>query len=1109
LAQEINMKILAAGFACLMSSLTLLGADVPIANPSFESGGELPASWQIKGVAVLDQEEKIDGKQSLKLTRDPVTLPDTQATSEKFKVEKGIYEISGAMKGDLYAQDASFNAMLSIAFLDSNSKEIEKKTVTYLCGKNAWKIFKERVPCPDKAVKARLILDINKTHGSVWLDNLKLSYLGKASSDSSCRIVFKSSNLGFMFLPDEAPVIQMNVESEEPLPGTSMDFTWELCDYWGETFCQAQSGKLASGGKNAKGRNIYSATLDLKALSPKIGPYYEIRMSIPMGDGKMLKEKMSFAVLPEAETFKYDPMDIPFGAHTWNATVYEYFPLSARLGLRRCLTFWMYPKEAPYEPKYDEGYAYDSRLGWPKKFGMLPYGALYPAMDNEHYKVSPYSEEALRIGVRKSIEKYRSKGLWAFQIGNEPPFWDLEKVKDDVNTYRIVYEEIKKVDPTVVAIGSAIGPSEEFFKAGFQAYQDVYNVHAYSDLGELRSAMARYRELFAKYGGKKPIWSTEIGSKSQGLTRHEIAKDIVRKAVCFFADGGEYFTWFATGGMPDPDGKRTGTYSDSMDLFAAKYNMHLPRIDAVAYYHLINSMCDKKFVKEIQDTSGVSEFLFKNKKGNCLAVLWNTKGTADICLDLPDVNDVQIKYLDGRNIKINAAGKGVNIRVGEDPVLVLFDSGEIMHDKINLNPSAKIAALPDYLVQGANSQIVIKTDAAEERIPALAGPFQFDISPGEKKKLGDGMNEISYKVKTPESCNAQAVAFRASLEGNKDCGATEMLIRIPVKSRVSFELNPVAASNGKPAVELTLSNNSPKPETMKYSLEISDEIPMSKGSFDLQAASPSNAYFKDSADGTVSLEPGEKKKIVLPLENTDRLTIYRVKTTVYDSSGNMAVKTRSFGGFAKVAKAKSEIKIDGNLDEADWKGAGTLSLNEERQVCLVFPEKYKWTGPGNLSGTLRMLWDEKYLYVAVEVADDKFVNPKSDSQMWNQDGLQFLFDPYRKEEEKKGRYDYSMGLGQKGPQAWCHLSADAGTHTGEITDMKIALKRLDENSGNIVYEVAIPWARIAPFKPSAGMNLGMSMIINEDDGPGRSAFMGWFSGVHLKEVNLVGDLILE
>jgi hypothetical protein len=56
--------------------------------------------------------------------------------------------------------------------------------------------------------------------------------------------------------------------------------------------------------------------------------------------------------------------------------------------------------------------------------------------------------------------------------------------------------------------------------------------------------------------------------------------------------------------------------------------------------------------------------------------------------------------------------------------------------------------------------------------------------------------------------------------------------------------------------------------------------------------------------------------------------------------------------------------------------------------------------------------------------------------------------------------------------------------------------------------VAIPWAQLAPFQPAAGANLGMTMILNEDDGDGRAGFMGWFSGAHSKQLDLVGDLVL-
>ena len=58
---------------------------------------------------------------------------------------------------------------------------------------------------------------------------------------------------------------------------------------------------------------------------------------------------------------------------------------------------------------------------------------------------------------------------------------------------------------------------------------------------------------------------------------------------------------------------------------------------------------------------------------------------------------------------------------------------------------------------------------------------------------------------------------------------------------------------------------------------------------------------------------------------------------------------------------------------------------------------------------------------------------------------------------------------------------------------RIAAKPLPGSAGGRRYEVAIPWAQLAPFQPAAGANLGMTMILNEDDGDGRAGFMGWFS----------------
>jgi hypothetical protein len=49
---------------------------------------------------------------------------------------------------------------------------------------------------------------------------------------------------------------------------------------------------------------------------------------------------------------------------------------------------------------------------------------------------------------------------------------------------------------------------------------------------------------------------------------------------------------------------------------------------------------------------------------------------------------------------------------------------------------------------------------------------------------------------------------------------------------------------------------------------------------------------------------------------------------------------------------------------------------------------------------------------------------------------------------------------------------------------------------------------VAPFKPAVGSDLGLTMIVNDDDGNGRDCFMTWFGNAHNKDVDKVGDLLL-
>ena len=98
------------------------------------------------------------------------------------------------------------------------------------------------------------------------------------------------------------------------------------------------------------------------------------------------------------------------------------------------------------------------------------------------------------------------------------------RIRDDLGGDTFEYEEKGGVVVArTAAIGTSSGPDEIYFKNGFQPYQDVYDFHIYEDPKAVANAFDSYRKLFAKYpGSAKPIWSTETGLNSQGMTRRVI-----------------------------------------------------------------------------------------------------------------------------------------------------------------------------------------------------------------------------------------------------------------------------------------------------------------------------------------------------------------------------------------------------------------------------------------------------------------------------------------------------------------------------------------------------------------------------------------------------------
>lgn len=93
----------------------------------------------------------------------------------------------------------------------------------------------------------------------------------------------------------------------------------------------------------------------------------------------------------------------------------------------------------------------------------------------------------------------------------------------------------------------------------------------------------------------------------------------------------------------------------------------------------------------------------------------------------------------------------------------------------------------------------------------------------------------------------------------------------------------------------------------------------------------------------------------------------------------------------------SPVRIDGDLSE--WASVKGFALDQEKFFFAgQGMSTSKWRGPQDLSARFKVQWDEEYIYVAVEVADDAVTEPHgslasgTDTGSWDDDGVELMFD---------------------------------------------------------------------------------------------------------------------
>ncbi len=738
----------------------------------FEESPTLPSRWAAEGGASISSTSAFHGLRSLLLKRSLAGIEQAcSATSPAFDVAPGQCEIGLVCKSDLHSPDGSYNGLVDLECSDRAGKVVERITIAELFGKRDRQAVRKRVELPRNATSARFHARLNKTYGSFWVDDLSAVFLAPATrkDDRIARLLFSTSRLGNLLLPDDPRRVEITVETTKPLRDDQRTISCELRDYWGAEQMRPATSTLKRVGKK-EGRFLYEASINLSGVPLEIGRYYEVHAAIPREGGEPFRNFTSLAILPEAATRRFKPDEIPFTSRNWDNRFPEYIRLTDRLGVRTCGIWGGWSSQPPYKPDAP-GIELCRELG----MGVL---SGTPSATIEAGK-KEYDERALREGARHFIEQYGNKARpLIISLGNEP-HGTGDRVLANVAAYRVIYAEVKKVDPSIFVVATSVEPNEEYFRAGYGRWCDAYDFHVYEGAEDVRTAIESYRALIKKYGNDRPIWSTELGLNSQGLPRHAVAVELIKKFSTFFAAGGANASWFGLL-YPDGDAKLYGSSGDAHNVFDCRFNRYCPRLDAIAYYNAVNSIAIKKFVAEKRYPGGVQGFLFVDRESHHLQVLWKGKGRQDAFIPLAGVEQVQVIRIDGSRRMLEADGKGITLSITEDPLLLLYDrGGNSLPDTLG-TPSATLQSPPRTVARrGTNTMTVVSRDSSVDRVQLIAPPF-WDVDRTPTTTTRGGEASVQFRITMPAASSVREADLTVTLDDTRGKRRGELYLRSPV-----------------------------------------------------------------------------------------------------------------------------------------------------------------------------------------------------------------------------------------------------------------------------------------------------------------------------------------
>ena len=195
--------------------------------------------------------------------------------------------------------------------------------------------------------------------------------------------------------------------------------------------------------------------------------------------------------------------------------------------------------------------------------------------------------------------------------------------------------------------------------------------------------------------------------------------------------------------------------------------------------------------------------------------------------------------------------------------------------------------------------------------------------------------------------------------------------------------------------------------------------------------------------------------------------------------------------------------IDGKLDDWQLKFMTPAVLDTEEQI---FPGAAQgaasWDGPDDCSGKFYFMWDDKNIYIASVVKDDKISMTKAGGSIWNADCIEMFFATTNAVGGHAEHYQYGFNA-QNDRWNWCNMD---GAGQQEPDYLQVAST---ETGDGYICEVAIEYGKMKSLDFVAGNAIGLHPVIDDTDDTDRQLQMTWTGREAHDQSQGYGHLILS